>query len=63
MNKTENSVKFYATIVSVIRYNKTKINTNLKAGLSENYYQTINGVKYRVHINSEGYVSSAYPNK
>lgn len=50
-------------ITSVIRYNKTKINTNLKAGLSENYYQTINGVKYRVHINSEGYVSSAYPNK
>ncbi|MFZ3587831.1 RHS repeat domain-containing protein [Bacillus sp. DJP31] len=48
-------------VMTVIRKNKTTINSSLKKGKGVNVRWTVNGIKYEVRISSEGYVSSAYP--
>lgn len=50
-------------VTNTINSNKTKIGNALKKGESINVYKTINGVKYRVHIAKNGYVSTAHPVK
>ncbi|OCA89054.1 SAR2788 family putative toxin [Pseudobacillus wudalianchiensis] len=50
-------------VMSVIRSNKKDINSSLKSGKGINVQSKVNGVKYEVRINKDGYVSSAYPVK
>lgn len=50
-------------VTNTINSNKTKIGNALKKGESINVYKTINGVKYKVHIAKNGYVSTAHPVK
>lgn len=50
-------------VLTVIRQNAKTISNNLKYGKGSNITAKVYGGKYKVSINSDGHVSSAFPVK